>query len=194
MNKKIINKKNLALIAFTFLMATAGCAIHRESAKRAPVARAPSLYRVVQPGAQHVRIAPNLSGEYEMLPTNSVLVQVGTDYLTNFDVSIDGETIPLAEDSARQRELDAADKGYYTISLNKDISTADIANWNIQIYPPRGAREGDGFNINIRTVSVNPFHTGAERVSAPLTIPVVPGREGEMRRGERIEEEELRMP
>lgn len=179
MNKKMISKNNLAiLICVLFITVTTGCksTMYREASKRAPVARTPVIHDVIKPGEQDGRVVPNIRGEYEILPAESILVQISTDYLVNFSVDIDGVTLPLVEEETAQRKLEAQDKGYYTASLNKNLSTSDLAYWNITVYPPSGKRNDSDFSINIRTISVNPKYTGRERISTPLTILVVSDR------------------
>lgn len=176
MNRNKVNKNILVVLGFVLFSITTGCAVHR--AKVAPAAHPPGLYRVIQPGVQDVTVVPNLRGEYEMLPLDWILVQVNTKYLTNFEVDVDGETLPMVEEPRRQRELEDNDMGYYTRSLNRDLSTSDRANWNIAVYPPPDKRTDDRLTINIRTITLNPAYTGLEKVSAPLTIPVVSRGEG----------------
>lgn len=187
MKRKMIYKSTLAVLGFITIAAITGCTMSHEAAKRAPVAKSPSLYRVIKPGARDISIVPNIKGEYEVLPAESVLVQVNTGYLADFEVDVDGNTLALAVNPARQHELESQDMGYYVTSLNKDLSTADDANWDVTVYPPPSKRKAGAFNINIRTVSVNPKYTGSEKVSAPLTIPLVSGGE----KGEEVTRAEM---
>jgi hypothetical protein len=174
----MISKNNLTiLVCVLFIIVTTGCrsTMYREASKRAPVARTPVIHNVIRPGEQDGRVVPNIRGEYEVLPAESILVQISTDYLVNFSVDIDGDTLPLVEE-VTQRELEARDKGYYTASLNKNLSTSSLAYWDITVYPQPDKRNDTDLNINIRTISVNPKHIGRERISTPLTILVVSDR------------------
>lgn len=190
--KKIMSKNTIAALACAFFVITAGCAMDRTMAKRAPAAQSPGIYRVIKPGPPEKVVVPNLRGEYELLPAKSVVIELNSQYLTDFQVDIDGDVLPLAENVDRQRDLEAEDMGYYTSKINTDLSTGGMANWQIEVFPPPSMQNGNGFNINIRSLSVSTKYTGMEKISSPLTILVArqTGRE-ERRDTERRTEETL---
>ncbi|TLD42340.1 MAG: hypothetical protein JETT_1372 [Candidatus Jettenia ecosi] len=196
--KNVMSKNTIVGLACAFLVVTAGCAIDRTMAKRAPAAQSPGLHRVIRPGPPTEKvIIPNLKGEYEMLPTESVVIQLNSAYLSDFQVDIDGNVIGLVENVERQRDLEAADLGYYTSKLMPDVSTNNLAYREITVYPSPSKRDSDMFNINIRNISASTKYTGLEKISSPLTITVVGETDREERRSsgvdrrtERIQEQE----
>lgn len=163
----------LVMLVCAFVIMTSGCASYYKMATKAPAARAPLLYKVVRPDSPDEKVIPNIKGEYELLPTDLIIIQVETEYLTGLQVDVDGDVLASTDHPERQEVLEAADKGYYTSTYDKRLSTRDKAIWEIDIYPHPSIQDSDGFNINIRTISPNPAYTGIERVSAPLTIRVV---------------------
>lgn len=167
------NMNRLVILFCTFLMMTYGCASYYKMATKSPAARAPSLYKVVRPDSADEKVIPNLKGEYELLPTDIIVIQVETPYMTGLQVDIDGDVLAWTDHPERQEILETADKGYYTSTYNSRLSTREKAIWEIAVYPHPSLQESEGFNINIRSISPNPRYTGIERVSAPLTIRVV---------------------
>lgn len=142
----------------------------------APAAKTPMLVAVLKPGPTPTNIVVNSVGQFEVLPSPSVIVQFTAPYPTSIEVEIGGVLLEQTSDVSRQQALGAAGAGFWFISPNyPDVNVSPDPKWEIVVAPPPEMRTSPGFQIRLTDVSPNTNLTGTAKRSNPLDIPIAIG-------------------
>ena len=148
----------------------------------APTAQTPvlvSLLAVLSPGGTWTDVKAKPSGDFEILPSGlpsgGMRILFRAPYPSDIQVDIDGSILEKTDDDNRIPTLQAEGRGgYYIAKINISISDP-IADWEVAVAPPPDRRGPTpaGMYVNIKNISFNPNYSGADKVSAPLTIHAV---------------------
>ena len=142
----------------------------------APPAMTPLLDQVLKPGSRQgapfwTNIQPNANGEYEMLPSASVILRFRTPYPSNIECNVDTDLLEQTLDVPRQLQLESQGLGW----CSPDIAlVGSTANYQLVVAPAPPKRRGQRFVISLTNISINPQYKGtSQERSAPLLVTVI---------------------
>lgn len=139
-----------------------------------PPALTPVLEAVLKPGSIRKVVGRNTGGEFEVLPSRSVILLLRAPWPSTIQVQLDGADLEKVDLDAvgRQEELDSKDLGYFSLANITHPSRTD-AYWEVVVSPPVSKRKGPEFTMQVRNLSINPNVSGRDKLSDPLAIHIV---------------------
>lgn len=133
----------------------------------APPARTPVLEAVFKPGPTLTNVGINSTGEFEVLPSPSVIVWFRAPYPTGLEVEINGTIVEQTSSLPRQQALEAQDQGYWFHDAGSpDLNVSGDPRWKIVVVAAPSLRVSQGFTINLTNTSSN----SSTPRSSPLVV------------------------
>lgn len=155
-------------ILLATVLSLAGCNSARPPA---PPARTPVLEAVFKP-VPLTNVGINSSGEFDVLPSSSVILWFRAPYPTGLDVDVNGAVLEQTSSVARQQALAAQGLGFwYHETGSPDLNVTGDPRWKIVVAAAPALRVSRRFAINLTNTSNN---SSAPR-SAPLPVQVAIG-------------------
>ena len=138
----------------------------------APPAQTPVLENVFKPGPTLTTVGKDGAGEFQVLPSGSVIIWLRAPYPTGLEVDVDGVVLEQTTSAARRQALDAQGLGFwYHDAGSPDLTVSGDPLWKIVVAAAPDLRVGQRFVINLTNTSGN----ASSPRSTPLTVPVAIG-------------------
>ncbi|HXN50951.1 MAG TPA: hypothetical protein VN943_03365 [Candidatus Acidoferrum sp.] len=161
-------------ILFTFTLFFTGCGPAGGGCSSAPPASTPVLEDVFKPGTTLTNLGIDSNGEFEALPSPSVIVWFRAPYPTGVEVTVNGVILEQTSDIARQQTLESQGLGFWLHrSGSPNLNVAGTPRWDIAVAAPPALRTSERFTIGLTDTSSNSTtpRSGTLTVKVAIGIP-----------------------
>ncbi len=137
-----------------------------------PPAKTPVLEVVFKPGPSLTNIGVDPSGEFQVLPSSSVIIWFRAPVLQGLTVAVNGVTLEQTSSVARQQTLESQGLGFWFHRPGSpNVNVTGDARWDIAVAAPPALRVSQRFTITLTGTTSN----ATTPTSAPLTVRVAIG-------------------